>query len=350
MRIVHILWNFQSGGTENMLVDIANEQCEYNSVYILVIGNVVNKDLITRLDPRITFYSCGRPTQNRNPFYIFLFNIKLLCINPNIIHCHSEGLIKYVVIPYIKKVRTIHSTLCSGRDYKYYKKLFCISNAVQSYTNQQGYYNTTVVYNGIHPEKIKTKKVLCKNDNSTARVLCVGRLENSKGHYLLIEAFKLLKNKDAYKKLSLDIIGEGSNKDELISLITTYSLEDKIHLLGEKSREFIYDKICEYDLYVQPSISEGFGLTIVEAMCAKIPVLVSNLDGPLEVIGNGSLGMSFKCEDAVDLANKLQLYLSKGAEWKMVEEAYKYAILNFDIKKTARKYVEEYKLVCYEDN
>ena len=40
-------------------------------------------------------------------------------------------------------------------------------------------------------------------------------------------------------------------------------------------------------------------------MCAKIPVLVSNLDGPLEVIGNGSLGLSFKCEDAVDLANKL---------------------------------------------
>ena len=159
---------------------------------------------------------------------------------------------------------------------------------------------------------------------------------------MLVEALKLLKYKDEYMNLSLDIIGEGSNKAELIDLIKKYSLEDKIHLLGEKSRDYIYDKICEYDLYVQPSISEGFGLTIVEAMCAKIPVLVSNLDGPLEVIRNGSLGMSFKCKDAVDLANKLQSFLYKGVDRQKVEEAYKYAILNFDVKVTARRYIEEY--------
>ena len=220
--------------------------------------------------------------------------------------------------------------------------MFCISKAVQCYTNQQGFYNTTVVYNGIHPENIKTKNIIYKNDSSTIRVLCIGRLENEKGHSLLVEALKLLKYKDEYMNLSLDIIGEGSNKAELIDLIKKYSLEDKIHLLGEKSRDYIYDKICEYDLYVQPSISEGFGLTIVEAMCAKIPVLVSNLDGPLEVIRNGSLGMSFKCKDAVDLANKLQSFLYKGVDRQKVEEAYKYAILNFDVKVTARRYIEEY--------
>ena len=56
---------------------------------------------------------------------------------------------------------------------------------------------------------------------------------------------------------------------------------------GFKSREYVYENLCQYDLYVQPSIFEGFGLTLAEAIAAEVPVITSDLEGPVEVIAGG---------------------------------------------------------------
>ena len=127
----------------------------------------------------------------------------------------------------------------------------------------------------------------------------------------------------------------------LKELVSSYSLNNEVHFLGFKPREYVYENLCQYDLYVQPSVFEGFGLTLAEAIAAKVPVITSDLEGPVEVIAGGKYGITFKCGDANDLANKIiQFYNNEIAV--DTEAAQKFAFENFNIKATAQKYLDEY--------
>ena len=103
--------------------------------------------------------------------------------------------------------------------------------------------------------------------------------------------------------------------------------------------------MCDYDVFVQPSRSEGFGLTVAEAVASKLPIIVSNLPEPMEIIGNGKYGMYLKNEDAADLADKLEIILRGGYDYSMIEPAYEYVKSYYNVSITAKKYLEEYKKV-----
>ena len=117
--------------------------------------------------------------------------------------------------------------------------------------------------------------------------------------------------------------------------------------LGEKvkTQEFIYNHLCDYDLFVQPSRYEGFGITVAEAMAAKLPVLVSDIEGPMEIIGYGKYGMYFESENVDDLAEKLRNILQGGYDYSLVEKAYQHVCNHYDVVTTAQRYIAEYKKV-----
>ena len=120
------------------------------------------------------------------------------------------------------------------------------------------------------------------------------------------------------------------------------NISNKVIFEGLKSQEYIYEHLCEYDCFIQPSRCEGFGLTVAEAMAAKVPVLVSDIQGPMEVIGYGKYGMSFKSEDVDDLADKLKIILQGGFDYSLVDKAYEHVCKEYDVSKTAQKYIDEY--------
>lgn len=104
----------------------------------------------------------------------------------------------------------------------------------------------------------------------------------------------------------------------------------------------IYASLSSYDLFIQSSRNEGFGLTIVEAMAAKVPVLVSNIPGPMEVIDGGRLGLSFENENVSDCAEKIKQFILNGRNNEQIEAAYEYVKNNYDVSVTARKYLDIY--------
>ena len=347
MRIVHLLWSFTTGGTESMLVDIASLQAQAGGdVSVIVVNNMIDYQLLSRLDKHCHFFCLKRKIGSKNPLPILKLNWYLWKINPQIIHVHMDGLGKY--IKWKREailLRTVHSTLGDGCDLGQFDRIFSISNSVKNYVKRQGY-DSELIYNGIDFKKIIQKDII-KIENSNFvnfKIVSVGRLEEVKGQRVLIDAIHQLKN-DGVKGFSLDIIGEGNDRAILQNMIENYHLESQVKLLGLRSRDFIYNHLQEYDLFVLPSISEGFGLTLAEAMAAKVPVLTSDLDGPMEVICNGKFGYFFESGDSFQLSDILKSIVNGESLKYDVDSAYLYVMHNFDIHITAQKYLNQYRVL-----
>lgn len=341
MKIVHLIWGFLPGGIETMLIDIVNEQVKLVDVAIVVINNLVDQHMVKSLDDRAKIFFCGRKQGSLNPLPILKMNYYLYEVKPDVIHFHGDGLAKYTFYN-AHKVLTIHNVHSVCTEYTKYDKLFAISQAVKDYVNEKGF-KSLVIENGIRVDTIK-QRVVC-SIGKVCRLVQVGRLYHlHKGQHVMIEAMNLLVNQKKYRQVHLDLIGNGSSRDMLQKMVDEYQLNDYVSFLGACNRDYIYSQLKNYDLCVQPSISEGFGLTVAEAMAAKLPVLVSNVPGTMEVIDGGKYGMIFESGNAEDLAYKIECFLlNGGVDAKKIEAAWHYAYQNFDISNTARKYLDEYK-------
>ena len=347
MKIVHILYGFELGGIETMLVNIANEQVKKAEVHIVVVNNIVNADLKNLLCKDVAFHCLMRKRGSKSLIPMLKLNMLLRSLNPDVIHLHSTTLFRLVFGKGFKRKSclTFHSTLSHPINYKLVPilkkipKIFSISQSVANDLKQYFNIDSEIVYNGINVEKIKN---CSKRVRTTFRIVQVGRLEDwHKGQHVLIQAVDILV-KEGFTNFHVDFIGEGSSRQELEELVSSLLLNDYISFLGSKSQTYLYDKLCDYDLFVQPSIFEGFGLTVTEAMAAKVPVLVSENEGPLEIIENGKYGYSFENANNRDCANKIKLFLQNKNDKEMIDKAYERVVNYFNIKTTAFRYLRMY--------
>lgn len=322
-----------------MITDIANEQVKEHDVSIIVINNMEDKNVINDVDKRVRIIRCNRSWGSKNPWHLIKLNLLLYREKPDVIHCHASTMSKWILYTGGKpKYVTIHN----ARPLSFYgrfDKIFAISKAVSEVILRNSGQKSVVVYNGVHPEKIKVREK-AYSPGDFLRIVCVGRVFEYKGQQLLIEAAKKLID-DGYRQFSITIVGDGDNLGNVKSLSEKYKLEDHVIFTGFKSREWVFSHLCDYDLFVQPSITEGFGLTLAEAMAAKITVMTSNLEGPMEVIEDGKYGISFQSEDIDDLTSKIEGFI-KGHIHVDVVKAREFVINNFDVKVTSQRYIDEY--------
>jgi glycosyltransferase involved in cell wall biosynthesis len=117
-------------------------------------------------------------------------------------------------------------------------------------------------------------------------VACVGRLYPRKGQRRLVAAFRTVARHHPDARLVL--AGDGPDREALAADITAYSLGDRVHLLGEVADPG--PVLAAADLLAVPSDYEGFGLVVVEAMLAGVPVVASAAGGPCDLIEDGVSG------------------------------------------------------------
>ncbi|MBF0186628.1 MAG: glycosyltransferase [Magnetococcales bacterium] len=135
----------------------------------------------------------------------------------------------------------------------------------------------------------------------------VGRLEWQKGFDSLIDAFHTLAPR--YPDLSLRIVGEGSLRPDLMDRSVMNGYGDRIHIVGGIPHgPKLYHGM---DLYVQPSLSEGSSITILEAMGLGLPVIATRSGGPEELIQDGRSGLLTPPGDATALAQAIITLLEK---------------------------------------
>lgn len=340
MRIAHSIWALETGGAETMLVDIVNAQAATQDVALFIVNDKIDRTLLEKISPRCELYCIGRKPGSRNPMPWIRLNLELARYKPDVIHFHLEGLRRMVFNP-APKVFTIHNIHTSGREYPSFQALYAISDGVRKYTEKQGFESVTV-WNGIRTEDVSRKVGSPYHPGDECRIVCTGRLYTPhKGQDILVEALAILRDK-GIRNFHLDFIGDGESAGNLEKMVGDLGLSDKVTFRGRRDREWIYAHLRDYDLSVLPSRSEGFGLSVAEAMCAKVPVLVCDLDGALDVIDGGRLGMTFRTGDTASLAGRIASFIGEGGDERVLDEALDYARTHFDIRITAERYIEEY--------
>jgi glycosyltransferase involved in cell wall biosynthesis len=351
MKIIHILYGMGLGGIETMLINIANEQAKNNNVGIIVINNIIEPSLIKKLDSKVNLYLLKRKVASLNPVFIIKLNYLLYKFHPDIIHLHQNSIWRFLFYRNspCKTCVTQHD-VCTPENSGYLHKckyLFSVSNTVKEDIFREKKRPSKVVFNGIRPELIKGKELL-SSESPTFKIVQSGRLfHQKKGQHILIEAIKIVKER-GIDTIRLFFIGEGESEKYLKEMVKNFHLDDIVSFLGTRTQDFIFQNLCQYDLLVQPSIYEGFGLTVTEGMAAKIPVLVSKNQGPMEIIDNGKYGYYFENGSPESCAGMILKIMNDPDKTSMVEKAYQRVLELYDVSHTARNYLQEYKKIVSE--
>lgn len=163
--------------------------------------------------------------------------------------------------------------------------------------------DVVIIENGVNSSEFKNAKAK-ELAYKKPRVIFVGRIDENKGVEYLIKAFlQVRKNR---KSASLLIVGDGPLKKKLEN---NYGSMNNIHFLGRIPHEKIPEYLAACDLFVLPSIIEGQGLVLMEALASGLPIIASNLSGISELIVDGENGMLTKAGDENELAEKIELIL-----------------------------------------
>lgn len=347
MRILHLVPGLMTGGQETMLINIANEQVKEHEVIVMIVNRDYDENLIKLFDKRVKVVCIDRPRSSKNPWYLLKLNLMIWKLHPNVVHSHYEKLVMYLIMIGYKFVYTIHGFMIPPKYLRRNTNLVAISKGIQADVKERAGIDSTVIYNGLKVENIKSKcEVSVYDEEKPFRIVQVSRLFHEvKGQDVLIKAIVQLKDK-GYKNISVDFIGEGDSKEYLQNLAKELNL-DKVSFLGTKPVEYISEYLCDYDLFVQPSRHEGFGLTVAEAMTAGIPVVVSDCPGLLEVVGDGRYSLVFDNGNVEDCAAKIEAIIKTDREiiQKKVNAASKFVRETFNVKTTASNYVNFYKKI-----
>lgn len=209
--------------------------------------------------------------------------------------------------------------------------------------------NIRVVNNGIDVKwfsaqilatKTSVKEKLGLKDAPVVGI--VARLSDVKGHVFLIEAMKLVLEK--YPDAQLLIVGEGPMKKDLTALVERLLLKKSVFFLPNVSDT--RSVLSAMDIFVMPSLIEGLGLSLMEAMASGLAVIGSDVGGIKSLIKDKSTGLLVPPKDPKSLGNAIVELLSFPLKAKQLgDNARCFIEQNFPQEQMVKK-TEEVYLSC----
>jgi glycosyltransferase involved in cell wall biosynthesis len=155
-----------------------------------------------------------------------------------------------------------------------------------------------VIYPGINVGDFLCERAPCRN--MVVGTAC--RLEPVKGLRFLIEAIAILARE--YPSIRLEIAGDGSRREELMAETSRLGISGNVSFLGW--REDLSSVFASWEVFVLPSLDEGFGVAALEAMAASLPVIASSVGGLSELVANQNTGILVGPGDKVEIANAIR--------------------------------------------
>lgn len=308
-----VIDQIRSGGAESILLDFY-DYLETEGYDVLVYSLYTNKSI--NIIPSHLKVSYGLKANKNNIAIkilqqLVLYTKLMLFVNtskPQILYSFLErSNILTILLPLkVKKIVTVHNVLSIQYQkiksplikyilysiirlvYNRNRNIIAVSDLVKKdliRTFRVNSSHITVCNNGVNEEKISnlsekevTDFIFEKNKHY---IFNVGRLSKQKAQWKLIKAFSLLKKNVDMSSYHLIIMGEGEYETQLKELVTKLNLQTSVSFIPFKMNPYKY--MVQADLFVLPSLFEGFPIVIAECLCLHIPFIGSTKAIPQEI-------------------------------------------------------------------
>ena len=350
-NIFHVITTISRGGAETQLLTLARQQIKFgHKVSVIYLkgepdlkddfteSGIEVYDFLSNKNFLLQFISLNLFLKNRNIcLHAHLPRAELICAlnkkrNNFVISKHNSE-------RFFPKSPKVFSNLLAK--YVFYKsdKCILISKSVKKYLIGVGdikdndkIFVVHYGYSDFDNNQI-SKTVLLPYIDSTSTVIIgtVARLTDQKDIGTLLKAYADLHQKISDSKLL--IVGEGKLKMKLMKLSYDLRIENNVVWQGKTNN--VYQMISSMDLFVLPSLYEGFGLVLLEAMQVGVPIVASNNSAITEVLGKNYIGL-FETSNHNDLSKKMIKIIESNQNKKLM--SYLTARLQiFDPSKMAKK-------------
>jgi glycosyltransferase involved in cell wall biosynthesis len=217
--------------------------------------------------------------------------------------------------------------------------IFCSESSKKSFPSW--YLNivrkkSSIVYNGVDMKLIN--KNYFGNQSNDFTLVTVSRLDNNKNLNSVINALYQLNN----KKIKLRILGGGPEKNSLIKLSSSLGLESQITFYGQVERKKVYELLSSSDLFISMSKTEGHPISVLEALGAGKPTILSNISPHREIAKNDDC---VKITDENHLVNSINYFREKSKEELSIISKLSQDLIkkHFSIDNMTNNYLNAYK-------
>ena len=175
-------------------------------------------------------------------------------------------------------------------------------------------------------------------------LLFVGNLLIAKGVDILLEAFALIEKENS--NIGLVFAGDGEEKERLMTRSKELGVNEKVIFLGRVEYGSIPTLMFYADILILPSIEEGVGRVLLEAMSMHLPIIASNIGGIPLVIDDRQDGLLFEVGDINTLKEHVLFLLgNKSFSDNMSRTAYRKFLDNYEYEVSMRKFLAMYKVI-----
>ena len=310
LKVLHVITSMGIGGAEvllaNSLAKGGLQDYTDNSIALFEGTSWV----VDRIDKEVKWYSLDYKSILSLPRVLYQLR-KIIKENKiDIVHTHltRTGFLTHLVLPKnVKHVHTIHTTYSknfeTGKTLLWIEKqlYFKSKNAniisLSDYTkddfleavNFKG--NIFVLNNFVNEAYFNLNKLPYPADSPTLKLIAVGTLKKLKNFEFLLEVFGYLKD----YPITLDIFGDG-NQVAYQNVIQSNNL--KVNMRG--ATPDLPGVMAKYDLFIMPSVIEGFPLVLFEAMASGVPVMLSDIASLKCIVKENAIYFDFKAKEVAD--------------------------------------------------
>ena len=306
LRVLHVIGSTGIGGAERHVLDLCiRQQAENCVVSVALPQRGALSDKLTQAG--IAWHVFGRGGRF-NPVTLFRLKRVIAAVQPHLVHAHMPRSIEMVARVRVDTplVATAHNIVKKLRPFARCDAVICVSQQVYDSLIALGFDagHAVVVHNSIVPP------VKPLNERAASRaelgwdgaiiLLCVARLVPAKGQIFAINA---MPNLLAFEpNLKLVIVGAGGDEFALKKASNALGLGANVAFLG--ARHDVPQLLHAADIYLQPSIKEGFCIAFLEAMSAGLPCIGTRTGAIPDMLASPNLGILVDPADsaAIELA------------------------------------------------